>query len=265
MSCWPWTTTPGCRAPIDPASEAAFHYENRFRCLPLEAPFRPPRETPRPVVHGTQTAVVVGPPGEEIFTDKYGRIKVQFHWDRQGKSDADSSCWVRVATAWAGQQWGMVHIPRVGQEVVVAFEEGDPDRPIAVGSVYNAEHDAALQAAGQQDAERRQVAQQPQGRPSRTSTRSALRTRRARNCSTSAPRRTRRSRSRTTRPTGSATIASRRWTTTRRTSARPHGDGEDDETSRSRTTGRRRWSRATRRSPSRRATARWRSRWATRH
>ena len=119
--------------------ESAFDYENRFRCLPLEAPFRPPRETPRPVVHGTQTAVVVGPPGEEIFTDKYGRIKVQFHWDRQGKGDADSSCWVRVATAWAGQQWGMVHVPRVGQEVVVAFEEGDPDRPIAVGSVYNAQ------------------------------------------------------------------------------------------------------------------------------
>ncbi|HVS35603.1 MAG TPA: type VI secretion system tip protein TssI/VgrG [Gemmataceae bacterium] len=115
------------------------HYENRFRCLPLDAPFRPPCTTPRPVVHGTQTAVVVGKPGDEIFTDKYGRIKVQFHWDRQGKNDADSSCWVRVATPWAGQQWGMIHIPRVGQEVVIAFEEGDPDRPISVGSVYNAD------------------------------------------------------------------------------------------------------------------------------
>ena len=120
------------------SDEEVFHYENRFRCLPLEIPFRPARETPRPVVHGTQTAVVVGPPGEEIFTDKYGRIKVQFHWDRDGKNDADSSCWVRVATPWAGQQWGVIHIPRVGQEVVVAFEEGDPDRPIMVGSVYNA-------------------------------------------------------------------------------------------------------------------------------
>ena len=90
-------------------------------------------------MHGTQTAVVVGPSGEEIFTDKYGRIKVQFHWDRDGKNDADSSCWVRVATLWAGKQWGMIHIPRVGQEVVVAFEEGDPDRPIVVGCVYNAE------------------------------------------------------------------------------------------------------------------------------
>ena len=79
-------------------------------------------------------------PGEEIFTDKYGRVKVQFPWDRQGKNDANSSCWVRVATLWAGKQWGMIHIPRVGQEVIVAFEEGDPDRPIIVGSVYNAEN-----------------------------------------------------------------------------------------------------------------------------
>ena len=118
--------------------EPAFEYGNRFRCLPLEVPFRPPRETPRPVVHGTQTAVVVGQPGDEIFTDKYGRIKVQFHWDRAGKHDADSSCWVRVATPWAGAQWGMIHIPRVGQEVVVDFLEGDPDQPIVVGSVYNA-------------------------------------------------------------------------------------------------------------------------------
>jgi type VI secretion system secreted protein VgrG len=83
--------------------------------------------------------VVVGPPAEEIFTDKYGRIKVQFHWDREGKRDADSSCWVRVATTWAGKQWGVIHIPRVGQEVIVDFLEGDPDQPIVVGSVYNAE------------------------------------------------------------------------------------------------------------------------------
>jgi type VI secretion system secreted protein VgrG len=115
-----------------------FSYGNRFRCLPAALPYRPPRDTPRPVVHGTQTAVVVGPAGEEIFTDKYGRVKVQFHWDRQGKGDADSSCWVRVGTPWAGTQWGMIHIPRIGQEVIVAFEEGDPDRPIVVGSVYNA-------------------------------------------------------------------------------------------------------------------------------
>jgi type VI secretion system secreted protein VgrG len=113
-------------------------YRNNFQCLPVALPFRPARRTPRARVEGPQTAVVVGPQGEEIFTDKYGRVKVQFRWDRQGKNDADSSCWVRVGTFWAGQQWGMIHIPRVGQEVLVAFEEGDPDTPIIVGSVYNA-------------------------------------------------------------------------------------------------------------------------------
>ena len=82
---------------------------------------------------------MVGPAGEEIFTDKYGRVKVQFHWDRQGKNDANSSCWVRVGTPWAGKEWGAIHIPRIGQEVMVEFLEGDPDRPIIVGSVYNAE------------------------------------------------------------------------------------------------------------------------------
>jgi type VI secretion system secreted protein VgrG len=114
-------------------------YSNTFSCVPAALTFRPPRVTPKPVVHGTQTAVVVGPAGEEIFCDKYGRVKVQFHWDRQGKNDANSSCWVRVGTCWAGNQWGAVHIPRIGQEVIIAFEEGDPDRPIVVGSVYNAE------------------------------------------------------------------------------------------------------------------------------
>ncbi len=142
---------------------AAFHYENRFRCLPLEAPFRPPRETPRPVVHGTQTAVVVGPPGEEIFTDKYGRIKVQFHWDRQGKSDADSSCWVRVATAWAGPAVG--HDPHPARRPGGASSPSRRATPIGRSRRLGVQrrHDAALRAAGQQDAERRQVAQQPQG------------------------------------------------------------------------------------------------------
>jgi type VI secretion system secreted protein VgrG len=93
--------------------------------------------TPKPVVHGTQPAIVVGNPGDEIFTDKYGRVRVQFYWDRDGQNNADSSCWVRVGTPWAGQQWGMIHIPRIGQEVIVAFYEGDPDQPIIVGSVYN--------------------------------------------------------------------------------------------------------------------------------
>jgi type VI secretion system secreted protein VgrG len=116
-----------------------FEYSNTFTCIPVALPFRPQRTTPKPVV-GSQTAVVVGPPGEEIFTDKYGRVKVQFHWDRQGKHDADSSCWIRVATIWAGKGWGIVNIPRVGHEVVVDFLEGDPDQPIIVGSVFNADH-----------------------------------------------------------------------------------------------------------------------------
>ena len=116
-----------------------FTYQNHFSAFPAALPFRPPRLTPIPTVKGTQTAVVVGPPGEEIFTDKYSRIKVQFHWDRQGKSNSDSSCWIRVATPWAGQRWGAIHIPRIGQEVVVDFLEGDMDQPIVVGSVYNAE------------------------------------------------------------------------------------------------------------------------------
>lgn len=116
-----------------------FRYHNEFTCIPLGLPFRPPRMTPKPVVHGTQTAIVVGPKGEEIFTDKYSRVKVQFFWDRQGKKDANSSCWIRVSTLWAGKQWGMIHIPRIGQEVIVAFLEGDPDQPIIIGSVYNAD------------------------------------------------------------------------------------------------------------------------------
>ena len=120
-------------------------YENTFECIPTALPFKPAQATPHPRIEGTQTAVVVGNPGDEIFTDKYGRVKVQFPWDRQGKLDADSSCWVRVATLWGGKNWGMIHIPRVGQEVVVSFEEGDPDRPLIVGSVYNAEQMPAFE------------------------------------------------------------------------------------------------------------------------
>lgn len=121
-----------------PSGEAS-EYRNDFTCIPAALPFRPPQVTPKARVTGTHTATVVGPAGEEIFTDKYSRVKVQFHWDREGKKDADSSCWCRVATPWAGKQWGMIHIPRIGQEVVVDFLEGDPDQPIIVGSVYNAE------------------------------------------------------------------------------------------------------------------------------
>jgi type VI secretion system secreted protein VgrG len=113
-------------------------YENSFECVPAATPIRPARCTPVPVVQGCQTAVVVGPSGEEIFTDKYGRVKVQFHWDREGKKNENSSCWVRVSYPWAGKAWGGIHIPRIGQEVIVDFIEGDPDRPIITGRVYNA-------------------------------------------------------------------------------------------------------------------------------
>ncbi len=114
-------------------------YMNEFTAIAKEAVYRAAQTTPRPIIAGTQTALVVGASGSEIDTDKYGRVKVQFHWDRLGQKNESSSCWVRVASIWAGKQWGAVHLPRVGQEVVVAFEEGDPDRPIIIGSVYNAE------------------------------------------------------------------------------------------------------------------------------
>ncbi|HWQ33705.1 MAG TPA: type VI secretion system tip protein TssI/VgrG [Blastocatellia bacterium] len=122
-------------------AEAAdnLRYANRFRCIPDKTPFRPPRITPVPLMQGTQTAIVVGPAGEEIYTDKYGRVKVQFHWDREGKRDENSSCWIRVSQPWAGKGWGGISIPRIGQEVIVDFIEGDPDRPIITGRVYNAE------------------------------------------------------------------------------------------------------------------------------
>jgi type VI secretion system secreted protein VgrG len=125
---------------VSGAGDEEEHYEEiSFRCIPAALPYRPLQLTPKPVIHGTQTAVVTGPAGEEVFTDKYGRIKVQFHWDRDGKYDGSSSCWVRVATLWAGKNYGTVFLPRIGMEVVVAFEEGDPDRPIVVGCVYNAD------------------------------------------------------------------------------------------------------------------------------
>jgi len=112
-------------------------YENSFDCIPARIPFRPRRWTPRPRVDGPQTAIVTGPGGEEIHTDAYGRVKVQFHWDREGKRDDRSSCWIRVSQGWAGSGWGMMIIPRIGQEVIVDFLEGDPDQPIITGRVYN--------------------------------------------------------------------------------------------------------------------------------
>lgn len=114
-------------------------YENTFTCLPGSVPFRPQRVTTKPAVQGSQTAVVVGPKGKEVFTDKYGRVKVQFHWDREGKNDEKSSCWVRVAQSVAGKRWGASFWPRIGQEVIVDHLEGDPDQPIIMGCVYNAD------------------------------------------------------------------------------------------------------------------------------
>jgi len=112
-------------------------YENFFSCIPHEGTYRPRRITPKPRIYGTQTAIVTGPKGEEIYTDEHGRVKVQFHWDREGKRDDKSSCFIRVGQIWAGQGWGGVWIPRIGHEVIVDFIEGDPDRPIITGSVYN--------------------------------------------------------------------------------------------------------------------------------
>ena len=120
--------------------ELTFKYGNRFTCIPGALPYRPQRVTKKPTIAGVQTATVVGPAGEEIFCDKYGRVKVQFNWDRAGKKDANSSCWLRVAQVWAGNGWGAFFWPRVGHEVVVTFEEGDPDQPVIIGSVYNAEN-----------------------------------------------------------------------------------------------------------------------------
>lgn len=109
----------------------------QFTAMDGDELYRPERITPKPLVAGVHTAVVVGPAGDEIYTDAHGRVKVQFHWDRLGKKDAKSSCWVRVSSPWAGQNWGMIALPRIGQEVIVDFLEGDPDRPIVTGRVYN--------------------------------------------------------------------------------------------------------------------------------
>lgn len=120
--------------------DEGFDYRNEFVAIPHAVPYRPPRRTPKPVVQGAQTAQVVGPSGEKIWVDKHGRVKVHFHWDRLGSRDDKSSCWVRVSQNWAGKQWGGIFVPHIGQEVIVDFLEGDPDRPIITGRVYNAEN-----------------------------------------------------------------------------------------------------------------------------
>jgi type VI secretion system secreted protein VgrG len=119
-------------------------YNNTFEAFPAATQFRPAGRTPWPTVHGPQTATVVGPAGEIIHTDKHGRVKLQFHWDRRGKRDDKSSCWVRVAQNWAGKGWGGVFIPHVGQEVIVSYQEGDPDMPLVTGRVYNGENEKAI-------------------------------------------------------------------------------------------------------------------------
>jgi type VI secretion system secreted protein VgrG len=118
----------------------SFHYSNQFECIPRHTPLRPERATPRPFVRGVQPATVVGPAQEEIHVDEQGRVLVQFHWDREGRFDERSSCWVRVSQGWAGAGWGTMFIPRVGHEVLVDFIEGDPDRPIITGRVYHADN-----------------------------------------------------------------------------------------------------------------------------
>jgi len=125
---------------VSGGNEEGFFYTNTFEAVPASVPFRPARVTPKPSVQGCQTAVVVGPGGEEIYPDQYGRVKVQFFWDRLGKKNENSSCWIRVSYPWAGKGWGAIHIPRIGQEVIVDFLEGDPDQPIIVGRVYHAEN-----------------------------------------------------------------------------------------------------------------------------
>lgn len=115
-------------------------YHNSFTCIPINAVFRPIKKTKKPFIYSAQSAIVVGPASEEIHTDKYGRIKVQFHWDRHGKKDEYSSCWIRVIQSFSGNNWGTLFLPRIGQEVIVQFLEGDPDRPVIIGSVYNADY-----------------------------------------------------------------------------------------------------------------------------
>ncbi|TOM39503.1 type VI secretion protein VgrG, partial [Vibrio parahaemolyticus] len=121
------------------SSDEPTTYHNQLVCLPRDVTFRAPKMV-SPVIDGPQTAVVVGPAGEEIYTDEYGRIKVQFHWDRYAQSDEHSSCWLRVSQSMAAPNWGAVYLPRIGHEVIVTFLEGDPDRPLVTGAVYNGLH-----------------------------------------------------------------------------------------------------------------------------
>ena len=132
----------GVTGEADSSEGADFHqgYRNRFLATPWDVPYRPPLEHPKPKVLGSQTAVVTGPAGEEIHCDEYGRVKVQFFWDREGQADDKTSCWLRVSSSWAGDRYGAITIPRIGMEVLVTFLEGDPDQPLVTGCLYHAEH-----------------------------------------------------------------------------------------------------------------------------
>ena len=121
----------------DVASSEGTSYNNNFSCIPSSVPYRVPQDAKKPRIDGVQTAIVTGPAGEEIYVDEHGRVKVQFHWDREGKNDEKSSCWIRVSQLWAGAGWGAMFIPRITQEVVVDFIEGNPDRPIITGRVFH--------------------------------------------------------------------------------------------------------------------------------
>jgi len=123
--------------PPEPGEKRPPDYANHFEGIPSDVPFRPLRTAPWPAILGAQTAMVTGPSGEEIYTDEHGRVKVQFHWDRKGQHNESTTCWVRVNQGWSGPGWGAFFIPRIGHEVVVEFEHGDPDRPIVTGRVYN--------------------------------------------------------------------------------------------------------------------------------
>lgn len=130
---------PNDESKLEFPEDAKEMYSNVFSAIKKERQYRAPLVTPWPSIPGLHTAIVTGKAGEEIWTDEHGRIKVQFHWDRDGQNDEKTTCWIRVVTPWSGKNWGMVHIPRIGQEVVVQFEEGNPDRPICTGMLYNAD------------------------------------------------------------------------------------------------------------------------------
>ncbi|MEZ6138534.1 MAG: type VI secretion system tip protein TssI/VgrG [Pirellulaceae bacterium] len=180
-------------------------YRNQFECFPDSATFRPARVTRKPIVEGPQTAVVVGPGGSEIYTDEFSRVKVQFFWDREGQKDDQSSCWVRVSQAWAGQNWGFVCIPRIGQEVIVGFLEGDPDQPIIIGRGLQRDQMPPYELPANMTQSGIKTRSTQGGSPT-TSTRFVLKTRSAPRKCTSTPRKTKTSSSRTTAARSSAEI-----------------------------------------------------------